>query len=100
MPEGESGGTRTLCDHSECVARIDPQTGHVRGWIDFVSLVEREPETVRADLMNSVFNGIAYHAPTDQLLVTGKNWDHIYRVGIEPTDLGAEHVESVCRLAR
>ena len=60
----------------------------------------RESDAVRADAMDNVFNGIAYHAPSDRLLVTGKNWDHLYRVAIEPTEDGAERVERVCNLAR
>ena len=92
---------RELCGlHSECVARIDPATGRVNGWVDFTSLLEREPAQVRATIADSVFNGIAYHAPSDRLLVTGKNWDHLYRVAIEPTEDGAERVERVCNLAR
>jgi len=94
-----AGGTRRLCDHSECVARIEPSTGRVLGWVDFTALLEREPHAVRAAPMDSVFNGIAYDAPSGRLLVTGKNWDSIYRVAVEPTSHGAEHVQSVCRLA-
>lgn len=95
---------RVLCDHSECVVRIDPATGRVRGWIDFSALLEHETEAVRADLSgngvgNSVLNGIAYHATSDRLLVTGKNWQSVYRVALRPTELGTEHVASTCRLA-
>jgi len=97
---GSSGTRRNLCDHSECVARIDPASGQVRGWIDFSELVEREPKSVRDDLMNSVFNGIAFDAASGRLLVTGKNWENIYSVEIETREGGAEHVQSACRLAR
>ena len=95
------GGTsrRVLCDHSECVVRLDPTTGRVVGWLDLTSLPERESASVRNDAMNSVLNGIAYHAATDRLLVTGKNWDNIHQIAPMATDLGPEHIESVCRLA-
>ena len=76
-----AGGARSICDHSECVVRIDPATGHVLGWVDFTSLLDREPSAAH-DSMNRVFNGIAYDGGTDRLLVTGKNWDSIYRVAI------------------
>ena len=94
-----SGGTRVICDHSECIARINPESGEVVGWIDLTSLLEHEPEATRATIIDSVLNGIAYHAPSDRLLVTGKNWQSIYRVAIEPTQHDASHVQSVCRLA-
>jgi len=94
------GTPRTLCDHSECIVRIDPASGNVRGWVDFTALLDREPRSVRADIQNAVFNGIAYHADSDRLLVTGKNWDSIYRVAIEPSSQSdPSHVASVCRLA-
>ena len=48
---------------------------------------------------NSVLNGIAYHNKSDRLFVTGKNWDSVYRVAIEPTSQGPEHIASVCNLA-
>ena len=101
LPTCAAGGgtSRTLCGHSECVARIDPATGTVRGWIDFTSLLEHEPSRVREDIENSVFNGIAYDDASDRLLVTGKNWQSIYRVAIRPTDNAADHVRSVCNLA-
>ena len=79
--------------------RVDPASGRVLGWVDFTSLVEREPSAVRSDLMNSVLNGIAYHNESDRLFVTGKNWDSVYRVAIEPTSQGPEHIASVCNLA-
>ena len=94
-----ASGRRTLCGHSECVVRVDPASGRVLGWVDFTSLVEREPSAVRSDLMNSVLNGIAYHNESDRLFVTGKNWDSVYRVAIEPTSQGPEHIASVCNLA-
>lgn len=58
------------------VARIDPKTGRVTGWIDLSSLLpdsEREEET-------DVLNGIAYDEAGDRLFVTGKLWPKLYEI--------------------
>lgn len=62
---------------TEFVARIDPATGHVTGWIDLTGLLTPE-ERVGVD----VTNGIAYDAARDRLLVTGKYWPKIFAVEV------------------
>jgi glutaminyl-peptide cyclotransferase len=53
------------------VARIDPGTGHVTGWIDLSGLLASQgPIAGRPD----VLNGIAYDAKGQRLFVTGKFW--------------------------
>jgi glutaminyl-peptide cyclotransferase len=59
------------------VARIDPLSGEVKGWIDLAPLKAMEPE-------GNETNGIAYLKEDDRLFVTGKNWSHLYE--IELTD--------------
>lgn len=58
------------------IARIDPATGKVKGWVDLSSLAKtqqlRDPD--------SVLNGIAYDAESDRLFVTGKNWPQLYEI--------------------
>jgi glutamine cyclotransferase len=56
------------------IARIDADTGKVLGWIDFSELVEEEPR--------GVLNGIAMRGRT--IFVTGKRWEAVYQVEIEP----------------
>ena len=56
------------------VARIDAKTGEVLGWIDFSRLIQEQPR--------GVLNGIATKGKT--IFVTGKRWDAIYQVEIEP----------------
>ena len=60
---------------SDRIARIDPATGHVTGWIDLAGLlpVEDQPGT-------DVLNGIAYDAKADRLIVTGKLWPRLYEI--------------------
>ncbi len=57
------------------IARIDPDSGCVVGWIDLGAL--------RADGLadgGGVLNGIAYDAPTDRLFVTGKLWPRLFEI--------------------
>ena len=59
------------------IARIDPATGAVVGWIDLSGLLNN------VDRMGSspdVLNGIAYDAQADRLFVTGKYWPKLYEI--------------------
>lgn len=58
------------------VARIDPKTGRVTGWIDLSGLL---PESER-DAETDVLNGIAYDEAGDRLFVTGKLWPKLYEI--------------------
>ena len=58
------------------IARIDPATGKVVGWIDLTGILspaDRTPDT-------SDLNGIAYDAKTDRLFVTGKKWPKLFEI--------------------
>jgi glutaminyl-peptide cyclotransferase len=59
------------------IARIDPATGQVVGWIDLTGLfdVNSLPEPA-----NDVLNGIAYDARHDRLFVTGKRWPRLFEI--------------------
>jgi glutamine cyclotransferase len=57
------------------IARIDPATGKVKGWIDLTGLLPLA-DRARAD----VLNGIAYDAKADRLIVTGKLWPRLYEI--------------------
>jgi len=62
------------------IARIDPGSGAVKGWIDLSGLVA---ENATGD-PDAVLNGIAYDARGDRLFVTGKNWAKLYEIDIVP----------------
>lgn len=62
------------------IARIDPATGRVRGWIDFSGLLSPRDAGRGVD----VFNGIAWDAAGDRLFVTGKLWPRLFEVKIRP----------------
>jgi glutaminyl-peptide cyclotransferase len=58
------------------IARIDPVTGAVKGWID-LSLFAAQ---IGGEDPNMVPNGIAYDAAHDRLFVTGKYWPLLFEV--------------------
>jgi glutamine cyclotransferase len=62
------------------IARIDPRTGRVTGWIELAPLVA---ENQHGD-EDSVLNGIAYDGARNRLFVTGKNWPHLYEIVLVP----------------
>lgn len=59
---------------TDLIARIDPKTGHVLGFLDVTALGPPNPGR------DDVANGIAYDAPGKRLFVTGKNWPQLYQV--------------------
>lgn len=65
---------------TNAIARIDPRSGVVKGWIDLSAL----PETVRKPHVEAVPNGIAYDSQGDRLFVTGKLWPRLYEVRLTP----------------
>ena len=59
------------------IARIDPGSGKVLGWIDLTSMALVEGSRGR---QVDVLNGIAYEAAHDRLFVTGKLWSGLYEI--------------------
>ncbi len=64
---------------TSCIARIDPGSGRVTGWIDISGLLSPE-ELVSAE----VPNGIAYDPLRRRLFVTGKFWPRLFEIEITP----------------
>ena len=62
------------------VARIDPQTGQVTGWIELDGLLTPEDRAQHVDVMN----GIAYDAEGERLFVTGKWWPKLFEIEVLP----------------
>ncbi|HEX8685625.1 MAG TPA: glutaminyl-peptide cyclotransferase, partial [Pyrinomonadaceae bacterium] len=65
--------------HQNRVARIDPQTGRVVGWVDFTGLLK--PGDVSDE--EAVLNGIAYDEAGGRLFVTGKLWPKLFEVRLK-----------------
>lgn len=65
------------------IARIDPTTGHITGWVDLTGLYETDVNDP-----NDVLNGIAYDAQNHRIFVTGKRWPYLYEIQLVPKSAG------------
>lgn len=65
---------------TNAIARINPNTGAVTGWIDLSVL----PDGRNTRGGDAVLNGIAYDAQAGRLFVTGKLWPRLYEVTLIP----------------
>jgi glutamine cyclotransferase len=64
---------------TSCIARIDPATGQVLGWIDISGMLAPQ------DLPGSeVPNGIAYDPAGKRIFVTGKRWPKLFEIVVQP----------------
>ena len=62
--------------HADRIARINPETGAVVGWIDLQGLLERGEVTDQ----EAVLNGIAFDETSGRLFVTGKLWPKVFEI--------------------
>ncbi|NOR66761.1 MAG: glutaminyl-peptide cyclotransferase, partial [Woeseiaceae bacterium] len=62
------------------IARIDPETGQIIGWIDCEGLLTTQDKNDEID----VFNGIAHDPATGRLFVTGKCWPKLFEIKLVP----------------
>jgi glutaminyl-peptide cyclotransferase len=62
------------------IARIDPKTGKVVGWIDLTGLLSPSDRSNAPGAETDVLNGIAYDAEHDRLFVTGKRWPKLFEI--------------------
>ena len=62
---------------TDWIARIDPTTGKVTGWINLSGLLTA---TDRQQYRVDVLNGIAYDILTDRLFITGKRWPKLFEI--------------------
>src|SRR3954462_2553771 len=61
------------------IARIDPNTGKVTGWIDLSELEKSSGADVNSD---SVLNGIPYDGQTHRVFVPGKGWPKVFEIRV------------------
>jgi glutaminyl-peptide cyclotransferase len=66
--------------HTNRIARIDPASGRVTGWIDLRGLLPAGHQLHR----EAVLNGIAFDETHDRLFVTGKLWPSLFEIRLEP----------------
>ncbi len=67
---------------TDLIARIQPITGRVPGWIDLAGINGDD----RPHDPDAVLNGIAYDPKADRLFVTGKLWPKVYEIRIMPKE--------------
>ncbi len=65
---------------TERIARIEPETGQVIGWIDMEGLLSVQDRSEEVD----VINGIAYDRTNSRLFVTGKFWPKLFEIKLIP----------------
>src|SRR6266849_5287250 len=62
--------------HADRIARIDPRTGGVVGWIELTGLLARGEVSDE----EAVLNGIAYDETNGRLFVTGNLWPKLFEI--------------------
>lgn len=63
---------------TDVIARIDPASGKVTGWIDLTNLLPRDKRGTNS--VDAVLNGIAYDGKHRKLYVTGKFWPKLFEI--------------------
>lgn len=63
---------------TDVIARIDPGSGKVVGWIDLSNLLPREKRGTSS--VDAVLNGIAWDGKGRRLYVTGKFWPKLFEI--------------------
>lgn len=66
---------------TDCIARIDLQSGRVTGWVILSGLLDADESAGPID----VLNGIAYDDENDRLFVTGKLWPKLFEIELIET---------------
>lgn len=77
----------------DCIARIDPETGAVVGWIVMDDLKEKQDPAAGA---RGVLNGIAYDDAGDRIFVTGKTWSNVFEIRLVETQTTLAEARRVC----
>jgi glutaminyl-peptide cyclotransferase len=67
---------------TDLIARIDPRSGNVVGWIDLENLLP--PDRRGTSNPEAVLNGIAYDNKGRRLFVTGKLWPKVFEIELLP----------------
>ncbi len=72
---GEIWANIWMTDH---IARIDPVTGKVLGYIDLRGILPASDRNSDTD----VLNGIAYDNKGNRIFVTGKRWPKLFEIKV------------------
>jgi glutamine cyclotransferase len=64
--------------HSDLIARIDPTSGAIKGFIDLSEVTD----SLKLRDSEAVLNGIAYDAKHHKLYITGKDWPKLFEIAL------------------
>lgn len=64
---------------TDLIARIDPASGRVLGYIDLRGIM---PNSERRNDGDDVLNGIAFDPGTGRIWITGKNWPKLFQIRV------------------
>lgn len=90
--QNQTGSTQGMMPNigkANHIARIDPETGKVIGWIDLAGISpDDQPKTSDPNdpKAENTLNGIAYDAENDRVFVTGKQWRRLFEIKIKPKE--------------
>jgi len=77
---------------TRCIARIEPDSGEVKGWV----VAPHGSLFTPAHPAVSVMNGIAYNPDNKHLYLSGKMWPRLFQVSVaERTEEEQEHKDAV-----
>ena len=69
---------RDILGKPNYIARIDPASGKLLGWIDLAGISPEDQDG--PDEEENTLNGIAYDSENDRIFVTGKNWKRLFEI--------------------
>ena len=67
---------------TDLIARIDPSTGRIVGYVDIGHLLSSS-ERASVERRGGTANGIAFDSTRNVLLVTGKLWPHLFELDLQ-----------------
>ncbi|RYD55742.1 MAG: glutaminyl-peptide cyclotransferase [Sphingomonadales bacterium] len=79
---------------TDLIARIDPGSGKVKGFVDVTALGPANADT------DEVANGIAYDGATKRIFVTGKMWPQLYQVKLSDAPAAGSATDAAAALMR
>ena len=79
---------------TDLIARIDPESGKVKSFVDVAALGPPTPGT------DEVPNGIAYDAVAKRIFVTGKMWPQLYQVRVSDAPPAGSATDAATALMR
>lgn len=71
---------------TECIARICPDSGKVKGWVLMHGLRANLESRGLSNNPMDVLNGIAYDSTRKRMFITGKYWPRIFEIVPQPLD--------------